>query len=326
MSDLRIAPSRARRRRRGFPIHAYVGANGGGKSLSAVYDTLPTLAAGRPVLSTVRLLDYPARPCDGWHGDVECALCGTSVPTGDLGPGHMKAHPLYRPLSDYRQLMDAEHCDVLMDEVTGVASSRDSSSMPAPVANLLVQLRRRDVALRWTAPSWKRADTIIRECSQAVTICYGFAPQSIKADDGSDRLWSSRRLFYWRTYDAATFDEWTAHKRERLRPVTRQLMWRPGSVAESAYDTFDAVLSLGQVTEGGSCLECGGARQRPGCTCLDYLDRRLAAADAAGRAKDARKVADLPSPVAIGAGGGRRIAIAESDDTPGVVVETAAAS
>lgn len=294
---MKCAPVKARRRRRGFPIHAYVGANGGGKSLAMVYDTLPTLAAGRPVVSTVRLLD----------------------------PATGEPHPLWHPLSDYRELMEVESCDVLLDEVTGVASSRDSSSMPSPVANLLVQLRRRDVALRWTAPSWKRADTIIRECSQACTICYGFVPTTVKADDGSERQWGSRRLFYWRTYDAATFDEWTAHKRERLRPVTRQLMWRPGSVASSAYDTFDQVLSLGQVTEGGSCLECGGSRQRPGCLCPDYLDRKAAATAAAKAAGASRSagVVDLP---AIGSGGGRRVLLAETDDTPAVVVETSAAS
>jgi hypothetical protein len=296
---IRCAPVRSRRKRRGYPIHAYVGANGGGKSLAAVYDTLPTLAAGRRVLSTARLLD----------------------------PDTGEAHPLWDQLDGYPQLMEAEHCDVIMDEVTGVASSRDSASMPAPVANLLVQLRRRDVALRWTAPSWKRADTIIRECSQAVTICHGFFPTTVPDPDGLSRIWSSKRLFYWRTYDAATFDEWTAHKRERMRPVARQLMIRSGSVAERAYDTFDSVFSLGQVTEGGSCLDCGGARQRPGCTCAEYLDRRQAAADAFAAAKSAAKERGsmLPGPVVL-PGGGRRVLLAESDDTPAVVVETVAAS
>ena len=47
----------ATRQRRGFPIMAYVGPNGGGKSLAMVKDTVPSLRAGRRVLSTVRLLD-----------------------------------------------------------------------------------------------------------------------------------------------------------------------------------------------------------------------------------------------------------------------------
>jgi hypothetical protein len=290
----KVAPVKSRRRRRSFPIHAYIGANGGGKSLAAIYDTLPTLAAGRPVVSTVRLLEYPPRPCDGWHGDQECHLCGPSVATSDLGPGHMKAHPLWVPLDDFRTLLEVEFCDVILDEVTGVASSRESAGMPAAVANHLVQLRRRDIALRWTAPSWKRADVIIRECSQGVTLCMGFMPEAIKDADGGDRQWSSRRLFYWRTYDAATFDEWTTYRKEKIKPAARQLMWRPGSIAQGAYDTFDAVLTLGAVTDAGLCMDCGGNRRRTPCACVRP-----------------------PKPPR-----GKRIAVVpETDETPAVAVE-----
>lgn len=267
---------RARQIRRGFPIHAYIGANGGGKSLAAVYDTLPSLAAGRPVLSTVRLID----PATG----------------GD--------HPLWIPLgvregsdeNPYKALLEAEFCDVLFDEVTGIASSRESMSLPGPVANHLVQLRRRDVALRWTAPSWKRADTIIREVSQAVTLCMGFVKQSIQADDGTDRMWSSRRLFYWRTYDSAAFEEWSTAKRERLPVQARQLYRRDSSDAPRAYDTFDSVLSLSTPDDAGRCMDCNGHRARPKCVC--------GTAKPTGR----RRASDV-------------VVIPETDETPAVGVE-----
>lgn len=236
--QVKVKPNRARNKRRAFPIHAYIGANGGGKSLAAVYDTLPSLAAGRSVASTVRILD----------------------------PATGEPHPLWIPLDDFRTLLNVEFCDVILDEVTGVASSRESAGMPAAVANHLVQLRRRDVVLRWTAPSWKRADVIIRECSQAVTLCMGFVGERVE-DDGTDRMWSSRRLFFWRTYDAFAFDEWSAYRKERARPVARQLFWRPGSTAQAAYDTFDSVLSLGAVSEGGLCMDCGGKRTHRRCGC-----------------------------------------------------------
>jgi hypothetical protein len=42
-----------RARRRVMPIHGYVGSNGGGKSAAMVWDTLPSLLAGRRVLSGV---------------------------------------------------------------------------------------------------------------------------------------------------------------------------------------------------------------------------------------------------------------------------------
>ena len=65
---------------------------------------------------------------------------------------HGAAHPSYEPLREWQQLLDAESCDVLLDEVTGVASSRESAGLPAPVANKLVQLRRADVVVRFSAP------------------------------------------------------------------------------------------------------------------------------------------------------------------------------
>jgi hypothetical protein len=319
----RTAPVKARARRRSFPIHAYIGANGGGKSLAAVYDTLPTLAAGRPVVSTVRLLD----------------------------PATGEPHPLWVPLKDYRTLLEVEFCDVILDEVTGVASSRESSGMPAVVANHLVQLRRRDIALRWTAPNWKRADTIIRECSQGVTLCMGFVPERITPDptvhDGphdvrpnadqvghaaadysafwcavegehthaDDRLWSSKRLFYWRTYDAAAFDEWTAYRKEKVRPVARQLHWRPGHIASAAYDTFDAVLSLGAVTESGLCMECDGHRQKKPCQCEDYVAarRRPSRGDTPPASPRRRRQGVEVSPTVL---------LPETDETPAVLVDT----
>ncbi|WP_448060800.1 zonular occludens toxin domain-containing protein [Cellulomonas hominis] len=243
----------ARGLRRGYPIHAYVGPNGSGKSLAAVWDTMPTLAAGRPVLSTVRLLDWQnPRPCD----DPACD-----------SPDHARhaaAHPLWVPLTEWHQLLDAEHCDVLMDEVTGVASSRESAGMPAAVANLLVQLRRRDVVLRWTAPSWARADKIIRETSQAVTSCLGYMP----VDDGEgDRQWRSRRLFRWRTFDASEFEEFTVGKRDQMRPWAKEWWWGPGSAAFDAYDTLDSVMTIGHVLDTGRCARCGGRRSVPRCTC-----------------------------------------------------------
>lgn len=242
---------RKRSARRAFPIHAYVGPNGSGKSLAAVWDTMPSLASGRPVLSTVRLLDWlhPGLDADG-------------LP---------RAHPLWVPLTEWSQLLEAEHCDVLMDEVTGVASSRESGGMPPAVANLLVQLRRRDVVLRWTAPSWSRADKIIRETSQAVTACLGYWPES--HGDG-DRLWRRRRLFRWRTYDTADFEEFTVGQRDRLNPWVNQWFWGPGSPAFSAYDTLDQVLSIGHVLESGRCAHCGGRRTAPACSCEDYQAAR----------------------------------------------------
>lgn len=278
--------------RRGFAIHAYVGSNGGGKTLAMVHDTLPSLMDGRRVLSTVRLLDYrDPRPCPGGsrcddpeHHDITETIVdvidlpdfppgnrlGIRAVTRPTGRVHRAAHPLYVPFVKFGQLLDFRHGDVLMDEVTGVASSRQSQTMPAEVLNLLNQLRRRDVMLRWTAPSWSRADVVIREVTQAVTDCSGMHAVTRYSDDGTARTWRDRRLFHWWTYDTRAYDAWTSRKAEQVDPWARQRFWRPDSVAEATYDTLDGVSQLGSVTESGRCGTCGGRRSAPACTCADH--------------------------------------------------------
>lgn len=246
-----------RRTRRGYPIAGYVGPNGGGKSAAMVWDTLPSLDAGRPVLSTVRLLDWHnPRPCEGCE---DCPTEGT----------HQQQHPNYIKFQDWQQLLDFRGGDVLMDEVTGVASSRESHSMPSVVANVLVQMRRADVVVRWSAPSWARADKIIRECSQAVTYCRGYMPVEVPAEKGEERAWKTRRLFKWKSYDAADFEDFTVGKRDQLAPWVVDWHWGPGSPVFTAYDTFDSVSTIGTVTDSGRCYRCGGNRPRPKCNCPD---------------------------------------------------------
>jgi len=249
--------ARARLKRRNIPIHGYVGPNGTGKSALMVYDTLPSLLAGRPVLSTVRLLDFlNPRPCDDW-------LC--SYPSH---PDHMAAHPLYVPLTRYQQLLDWRDGDVLLDEVTGVASSRESKGMPAQVANYLVQMRRRNVALRWSAPNWGRADIIIREVSQGVTLMSASMPKRAPAlEDGRPRLWNQRRLFTARTYDPSMMEEFEAHRADHIPHQLISFYWGPGSSMFTAYDTLDAVTSLTALNDAGICLGCGGKRAHHKCGC-----------------------------------------------------------
>jgi hypothetical protein len=268
---------RAQTRRRGAAIHAYNGPNGGGKSLCAVYDTLPSLDAGRPVLSTVQLL----------------------VPSTLATLGGDRSHPLCELYTDHRQLLTATGCDVLLDEVTGVASSRESAGLPVQVANRLVQLRRDDVVVRWTAPNYARADLIIREVTQAVTYCTGHLARRV---DG--RLWSQRRLFLWRTYDAREYDAFTANQRERIRPIARQWFWRPGAACEDAYDTLAQVSMVGVANQAGLCIVCGGKRTHPRCACptlsADEISDPAAAGGAAGSPRERRSRARGAEPPAPG--------------------------
>ena len=201
---------------------------------------------------------------------------------------HRAPHPLWVPFREWSQLLEAEKCDVLMDEVTGVASSRESNGMPAAVANTLVQMRRADVTVLWTAPSWARADKIIRECSQAVTYCVGFCA---KRSGDADRVWRNRRLARWRTYDAQLFEDFTVGKREQLSAMCQQWKWLPRSGIFDAYDSFDSVLSIGTVSDFGTCLRCGGTRRRPACRCDGHEDQ-----EQAGGGAPAQRGAPRPAP------------------------------
>lgn len=231
--------SKGSRNRRGFTIHGYIGANGHGKSLAMMHDTKLSMDRGRPILSTVRVID-PVTGEDYWN---------------------------YIPFRRWSQLLEFEGGDVLMDEVLGIAASEQGKSLPKEVQLLLNQLRRRDVLLRWTAPAWQRANVVLREVTQAVTVCRGYWPKYENHGDDS-RMWGSRRLFRWTTYDAMEFTTWTDNKEAALKGKVNAWLWRPGSWAERSYDTFD---SVDHVDSGeGLCLACGGERpklKRPACSC-----------------------------------------------------------
>lgn len=251
------------------PIAAYVGFNGSGKTLAAVAAAMAHLEAGRPVLSTVRLLDYrDPRPCE----DQDC-----TSPRHGLDE-HRAAHPLWVPMTDFRQLLDFEAGHVLMDEVTGVADAREHASMPVQVANLLPQLRRRDVTLAWTTIQWSFADVRLRRLTLAATWSVGLRPVY---EPGA--MWPRHRWFYWRTYDAANIvDDFHMGNRGDMKALNRVWFRRPGSLVQEAYDTTDQVLTLGAASEAGMCLTCGGKRTMPRCSCSSTSTTRRAAPIAVG--------------------------------------------
>ncbi|MGW9292335.1 hypothetical protein ACWGRN_29915 [Streptomyces albidoflavus] len=272
---------KARRVRRGFPIHCYVGKNGSGKTLHAVYDTLPTLEEGRVVLSTVRLLDYTdPRPCDGWETGWEAlGLPAQRCPivdhiSGDhLDDGHGQAHPLYIRFTNWRQFLEFERGDVLMDEITGVADSQDHHGLPPEIRNKFPQLRRADVAVRITGLAWSRLNKRLRESCQAVTRCKGWMPVPRSSEFAADRIFRPKRLSMSATYDCLELpvDDISEHAFKEAEVIKRGRLWIPGSTASQAYATFDSVDVVGYVDLSGTCGYCGGSRTRPKCQCADYV-------------------------------------------------------
>jgi hypothetical protein len=155
--------------------------------------------------------------------------------------------------------------------------------MPAAIEKLLQKLRHDDITLIWTAPAWARADLVIRETTQAVTVCEGSRPET---KDAGDRLWKENRLFDWTTYDAKAYTDWSEGKREKAKRLCFQRYWRPGKDAMNAYDSLGKVDTITSVTDAGRCVACGGTRRAPVCTCDDYVAR---VAEASERGRSARK-------------------------------------
>jgi len=277
------------KRRRSMPIHGYVGANGAGKSLLAALDTLPTL---RGVSWSCDNPDH-LHTLEGKTHGTRRVLSTMPFITPSGAP-----HPLYIPLTDYSQIIFAEHVDLILDEVGGAVASTTGADIPMGVKAALQELRRREVIARWTAPSWGRASKVLREVSQGVTLTQGFLPvphkdgvefdgphetETISVDgetlvydtcaiEGehshpSGRLWGARRMMFARTFDATIFEEWTTEKRKKIKPEVRSLFWRPGSAVERSYDTHAYVEKLGQVTDSGIHDVCGGFVSRKKCTC-----------------------------------------------------------
>lgn len=236
------------------PIAAFVGFNGMGKTMAAVAAAMHHLDAGRPVLSTVRLLDYTnPRDCE----DLGCRSLSHGL------PGHRAAHPLWVPFTDFRQLFEFRDGHVLMDEVTGVADAREHASMPVQVANYLPQMRRRDVTLAWTTIAWTFADVRLRRLTLSATWAVGMWPKY-----SGNTMWPSNRVFYYRTYDAANLkDDFHSAKRDDLKAMNKVWFRRGPSLVQQAYDSGEAVQTLGAANDAGMCLVCAGKRAMPRCRC-----------------------------------------------------------
>lgn len=242
--------------RRSFPIAAFVGPNGGGKTLSMIATSSPTRRGIRWSCENPDHNHTKAGITEGFRRML------STVPILD---GNGGLHPLYDPFTDFQQLVDVEHADVYMDEVTSVASSRESQRMDARVLNKLVQLRKADVVLFWTAPNWARADKVMREVTQIVVECRGYFPARPKGIGSATAIWAPKRVFVFRTYDAMEFEEWSAAKREKVDAINVQWFKGVGSEAFTAYDTLGSVSMVASITPEDTCTVCEGRITRHIC-------------------------------------------------------------
>lgn len=233
------------------PIVAFVGPNGSGKSLAAMeYVVRPALDRGRVVLSNTKIFASP----DDAH----------------LDPDDRELHSQYVPLKSWRQLNVAMFGTVVfLDEISAMFDSRESSRMPVQLINRLQQLRKGDNRVVWTGPDWDRCDKSLRRVTRQVVLCRGYLPEEVEG-----REWGANRLFRYRFYDRSKFEEFSessalADRKGTIRP--QDARWRRRSQLSTSmrmYDTYGEVDLLDHLDEYGTCVDCGGTRRRPKCSCV----------------------------------------------------------
>lgn len=242
------------RKRRSFPIRAYCGLNGYGKTLAMVHDAIPSLWEGRPVLSTVRIID----PMTG------------------------NDHPLYTEITEWKMLIDPrfEHTTVLFDEILGILG--DDGKLPVQARVHMQQLRKADQDVSWTGPSWEAASRELQRITRLVTFCHGYFPRPDRNPDGSktERLWRNNVLFRWHSFDAedrATVGG-SRDAERKLKGKVNNWVFRPAPVlfgkvmgqpmlASHMYGTTDISARIGAVMDNGRCVYCDGMRRPELCRC-----------------------------------------------------------
>lgn len=293
-------------------IQAYVGSNGGGKTLAAIeLSVTPAVEEGRVIVANCglevpnfkRLGSWRDIPRLGEHFENDGVPCL-------LGDRQERLEP--RTLTEFEERLDAGYelwsltanrpALLLLDEIASCMPSRSFSSMPTQLQRQLNQMRKPDVTVVWTAPNWARCDVILREVTQEVTVCRGYAgdrwvrepqralwPKPLLDENGekipTNRKWRPHRLFKWHTYDAIEFENFTADDQHRIKPVAKRWYWRPAHNAQFVYRTRESVGLLDHLDDNSNCIGCGGKRTAPKCSCTfgDHDDHGPESRQAAGR-------------------------------------------
>jgi hypothetical protein len=129
-------------------------------------------------------------------------------------------------------------------------------------------LRRADVRVRWSTPYYSRADAVLREVTQLVTVCTGYLPRT-----DPESAWRQNRLFSWVSFDASSLSKLDGLEPDKstvreIKSVGKQWWYRSANArASHTYATGEDVFRLTHTDESGRCIDCGGHRQRPKCTC-----------------------------------------------------------
>lgn len=165
------------------PITAYLGVNGSGKSLSAVAFALRDLERkGRPLITNMVGLS-----ADHFHIDAVDELPDLMVQVA----GAYRSAKTGRPLG----------LNIVLDEAGAMFSSRDAGPQKKAFEKTVQQLRKYRARLLWTAPTFARADKILREVTFTAVLCQPLYKRHVPDDP-----WPSTRLILQKSFDVSRLD------------------------------------------------------------------------------------------------------------------------
>lgn len=165
------------------PITAYLGVNGSGKSLSAIAFALRDFERkGRPLLTNMVGLSVPHHHIDEVADlpDLMRSIASTHI-----------SEKTGRPLG----------MNIVLDEAGAMFSSRDAGPQKKAFEKTVQQLRKYRARLLWTAPTFARADKILREVTFTAVLCTPLWKKTV-ADDP----WPSTRLILQKAFDVSRLD------------------------------------------------------------------------------------------------------------------------
>lgn len=287
-------------------IVGLVARNGVGKTLGAVHlYVLQCWKIGRPVASNIALRPEKA----GYPGDlyvavstmddllrlgVQCQFCHDEHYRADEETGMKLDHDaalLELGLCEKAasSITGNRPCMLLLDEITSVLPSRDFANVPPQLQRMTQQLRKPQVSpVVWTAPSYARADKLLREVCTHIVEASVILP-GLTSKRASIFAWPQHRFFMYRVYDAADYeaafgdapDLAALLDPEPPRPKRRRYLLGRAARARAfaAYDTREGVALLDHI----ECSDCGGKFSRKSCKCGETKSKARAAVPADGR-------------------------------------------
>lgn len=229
------------------PITAYLGVNGSGKSLSAIAFAIRDFERkGRPLVTNMVGLAVEH------HHVSEVAELPDLM--RDLAMGHT-SEKTGRPIG----------MNIVLDEAGAMFSSRDAGPQKKAFEKTVQQLRKYRARLLWTAPTFARADKILREVTFTAVLCTPLVKRAVPDDP-----WPSTRLIYQKSFDVSRLDTSSTSMNKNAKATgfgfVRTGRW------QDAFDSF--------ATADGSMTSALGGERRP-----SQLARRSEATDVAAPAE-----------------------------------------